>query len=65
MILAVDALCLLPGPLLAHVSPIHAVSALTAIIMTALAIIGLFDQPTERLFQTVGWITLALLALYS
>jgi hypothetical protein len=32
--------------------------------MTALAIIGLFDQPTGRLFQTVGWISLALLALY-
>jgi cation:H+ antiporter len=64
LILAVDDLCFLPGPLLAHVSPVHTVSALSALIMTALAIIGLFYRPTGRLFRTVGWISLALLTLY-
>jgi cation:H+ antiporter len=64
VILAVDDLAFLPGPLFAHVSPIHAVSALSAIVMTALAIIGLFYQPAGRLFRTIGWISLVLLTLY-
>jgi cation:H+ antiporter len=63
-VLAVDDLCFLPGPLLAHVSRVHAVSGLSAMIMTALAIIGIFYRPTGRLFRTVGWISIALLTLY-
>jgi cation:H+ antiporter len=64
VILAVDDLCFQPGPLLAHVSMVHAVSAFSAIIMTALASIGLFSRPAGRLFRTVSWISLALLTLY-
>jgi cation:H+ antiporter len=64
VILAVDDLCSPPGPLLAHVSPIHTVSALAAMIMTALVIIGFFYRPAGRLFRTVSWISLALLTRY-
>lgn len=57
-ILAVDDLFYLPGPLLADVSSIHLVSALSAMMMTGLAIAGLLYQPAGRLFGTVGWISL-------
>jgi cation:H+ antiporter len=64
LILVVDDVFYLKGPLLAHVSLLHAVTALSAIMMTGLAIVGLFYRPKERLFKTVGWTSLFLLMIY-
>lgn len=64
LILAVDDLFYLPGPLLAAVSPIHLVSALSALMMTGLAIAGLLYKPTGRLFGTVGWISLLMIWVF-
>ena len=63
-ILAVDDLLFLPGPLFAHVSALHAVSALSAIMMSGIAIVGLLYRPRGRLFQTVGWTSLFLFLVY-
>ena len=63
-ILAVDDLLYWPGPLLAHVSPTHAVSAMSAMMMTGVAIIGLFYRPRTRVFRTVGWGSLFLFSIY-
>jgi cation:H+ antiporter len=63
-ILAVDDLFYLPGPLLAAVSPIHLVSALSALVMTGLAIAGLLYKPAGRLFGTVGWISLLIIWVF-
>ena len=54
----------LPGPLLAHVSPLHAVSAVSAIMMTGVAIVGLLYRPKTRVFKTVGWSNLFLFFMY-
>ncbi len=62
--LAVDDLFYRPGPLLAHVSPVHAVTAGSAIIMTGLAMIGLFFRPRSRVLRAVGWVSLGLAAVY-
>jgi len=64
LIVAIDDLFYLKGPILSHVSPVHAISALSAIIMTGVATVGLFYRPTARLASTVGWISISLLALY-
>lgn len=64
LILAIDDLAYLDGPLLAAVSPVHAVSALTAVVMTGAAVIGLFYRPAGQLWRSVSWISLSLLALY-
>jgi cation:H+ antiporter len=64
LILAVDDLLFLKGPLLSHVSPAHAVSAVSAMIMNGIIIVGLLYRPATRLFRTVGWVSLALLTLY-
>jgi cation:H+ antiporter len=64
LILAVDDLLFLKGPLLSHVSPAHAVSAVSAMIMNGIVIVGLLYRPATRLFRTVGWVSLALLTLY-
>ena len=64
LIIAIDDIFYLPGPILAHVSPVHAVSAFSAVIMTGIAVIGLFYRPGGKLLRTVGWISVFLLALY-
>ncbi len=63
-ILAVDDLAYLPGPLLSGVSEAHAVSALSAMMMSGIAIVGLFYRPTKRVFRTVGWASLFLLTIF-
>jgi cation:H+ antiporter len=64
LILAVDDLLYFQGPLLSHVSSLHAVSAISATMMSGVAIVGLFYRPKARLFKTVGWTSLLLLSIY-
>ncbi len=63
-ILAVDDLAYLRGPLLAHAAPVHAVSALSAMVMSGVAIVGLVYRPKTRLFRSIGWTSLFLLSIY-
>ena len=63
-ILAVDDLFFLDGPLFAGVSPSHAISAFSAVIMTGVAIIGLLYRPKGRVLKTVGWASIFLFAIY-
>ncbi len=63
-ILALDDIAYTPGPLLAAVDPAHAVSALSAMVMSGIAIIGLFYRARGRVLRTVGWASLFLLAVY-
>ena len=62
--LAFDDLIFLKGPLLTHISPMHAVSALSAVIMSGIVIIGLVYRPNNLLFMKVGWISLSLFTFY-
>ncbi len=64
IILAFDDVIYLKGPLLTHISPLHAFSALSAVIMSGVVIIGLVYRPNARLFISVGWISLSLFTLY-
>ncbi len=63
-IIAVDDVFYRQGSLLNDVSPVHAVTAGSAIIMTGLAMIGLFFRPRSRVLRAVGWVSLGLLAVY-
>jgi len=49
LILAVDDALYFKGPLLSHVSDLHAVSAISATMMSGVAIVGLFYRPKARL----------------
>lgn len=64
LILAVNDLFYLNGPLLFKASPVHAISALSALVMAGLVIVGFLYRPNTRLFRTVGWISFGLLAIY-
>lgn len=63
-ILAIDDLFYTDGPLLANVSRVHGVSSFSAIIMTGIAIIGLFYKPRGRVLRTVGWTSIYLFCFY-
>jgi cation:H+ antiporter len=63
-ILAVDDAAFLRGPLLSHVSPMHAASAASAVVMTGLVVVALLYRPRARVFRTVGWASLGLLTAY-
>lgn len=63
-ILALDDAAFLKGPLLSHVSPMHAVSAASAVVMTGIVIVALLYRPRARLFRAVGWTSLGLFTVY-
>lgn len=64
LIVAVDDLFFLPGPILAYVDRLHAASAFSAVMMTGVAIIGLLYRPRGRVLKTVGWASLMLFCIY-
>jgi cation:H+ antiporter len=64
LILAIDDLFFLQGPLLAHVSISHAASAFSAMMMSGLAVVGLVLRPPSRVLRSVSWISVLLLAIY-
>ncbi|WP_455365915.1 sodium:calcium antiporter [Kaarinaea lacus] len=63
-ILAIDDLLYVNGPLLANISPTHAVSAFSAIMMTGVAIVGLFYRTQTRVLKMVGWASIFLFCVY-
>ncbi len=64
LILTVDDILYMPGPLLAHVSTTHAVSAISAIMMTGVAIVALLYRTKTRVLKTVGWASIFLFTIY-
>lgn len=64
LILAIDDVFYPAGPLFSHTSGLHAVSALSAVMMSGVVIVGLLYRPTGRVFRTVGWASLVLLSIY-
>ncbi len=64
LLVALDDVLYLEGPLLAHVSPLHSLSALSAIMMTGVAIIGLIYRPREQLLRIMSWASLMIFSIY-
>lgn len=64
VILAIDDLFYAGGPLLADVSQVHALSAVTAMVMTGTVVVGVFYRPAGPLWRNVSWISVFMLALY-
>lgn len=65
MILAVDDAFYVRGPLLADAAPVHAGTAVTALVMTGLVIIGLVMRPQGRTLRRLSWISVGLAAAYA
>jgi cation:H+ antiporter len=63
-IVAIDDFVYAPGPILAAVSPSHAVTAISAAIMSAAAVVGFSYRPEARLLRRSSWVGATLLAVY-
>ena len=63
-LIAVDDFVYTPGSIIAAASPTHAATALVAVIMSAIVIIGILNRPSFRILNTFGWTGLALIGLY-
>jgi cation:H+ antiporter len=63
-ILAVDDAFYVRGPLLADASAVHAGTAVTALVMTGLVIIGLVMRPQGRALRVLSWVSVGLVAAY-
>ncbi|MDI1268012.1 MAG: sodium:calcium antiporter [Polaromonas sp.] len=63
-ILAIDDLFYTRGPLLADAAPVHAGTAIAAVVMSGLVMIGLVMRPQGRVLRFVSWVSVGLLATY-
>jgi cation:H+ antiporter len=63
-ILAIDDIFYVRGPLLADASPVHAGTAVAAVVMSGLVMIGLVMRPQGRVLRVLNWISVGLLATY-
>jgi cation:H+ antiporter len=63
LVLAVDDIFFLKGPLLASASTANVVSAFSVVMMTGIIIAALCYRPKARLFGIIGWPSLALIAV--
>jgi cation:H+ antiporter len=64
LILSVDDTFYVRGPLLAEAAPVHAGTAVTALVMTGLVIIGLVMRPQGQTLRVVSWVSVGLVAAY-
>jgi len=65
LILAVDDVFYTRAPLLADAAPVHTGTAVTALLMTGLVIIGLVMRPQGRVLRVMSWVSVGLIAAYS
>jgi cation:H+ antiporter len=64
LILALDDIAFRQGGLLSSVSPVHAITAFAAVIMSGIFIVAMLFKPETRLRGTIGWVSLSLLVVY-
>lgn len=64
LILAIDDVFYTKAPLLAVAAPVHIGTAVTAMLMTGLVIIGLVMRPQGRVLRVLSWISVGLIAAY-
>ncbi|WP_418318796.1 sodium:calcium antiporter [Piscinibacter sakaiensis] len=65
LILAIDDLFYVRGPLLADASAAHGGTAVAAMLMSGLVIIGLVMRPQGRVLRVTSWISIGLVAAYA
>jgi len=64
LVLAIDDLFYVQGPLLSAVSATHAITAFAAVIMSGILIVAILYRPATRFHGTIGWVSLSLLVVY-
>ncbi len=63
LIIAFEDVAYVDGPILGAVSDQHLLTAIAAVTMTGIAIVGLCSRPHARVFRVMGWASLGLLTV--
>ena len=64
LILSVDDVFYRSGDLISSISSIHLISAISAMVMTGITVIGLFFRSSRQIFNRFGWPSIFLLIVY-
>lgn len=64
LILSVDDVFFRAGDLFSSISPIHLISAISAMVMTGITVIGLFFRSSRQILGRLGWPSIFLLIVY-
>ncbi|MEH6758665.1 MAG: sodium:calcium antiporter [Parasphingorhabdus sp.] len=64
LIIALDDIAYTDGSIYAAVSPVHAVSALAAVMMSGIFTVALLYRPGNRFFGMIGWVSIALITVF-
>jgi cation:H+ antiporter len=64
LILGLDDLVYRRGPLLEAGAPVNIISAISALTMSGIVIVGLIYRPRQRVLRTVGWVSVVLFVVY-
>ena len=65
LVLAIDDLFYLPGPIYAAVEPGHLVSVISAMAMTGAVIVALYLRPRNRILKLGGWVSFFLIGMFA
>jgi cation:H+ antiporter len=65
LVLAIDDLVFLDGPLLAHIDSVHASSAFSAVIMSAVVIAALQSRPRRKIYRLPSLPSVVLIGVYA
>lgn len=63
LIIAIEDLAYVQGPILAAAADSHVLTAVAALTMTGIAIVGLCSRPKARVFDAISWTSLGLLTV--
>lgn len=64
LILSIDDVFYRTGDLISSISPVHLISAISAMLMTGIAIIGLYFRSSRQILNRFGWPSVFLLIVY-
>jgi cation:H+ antiporter len=64
LVLSVDDVFYRSGDLISSISSIHLISAISAMVMTGITVIGLFFRSSRQIFNRFGWPSIFLLIVY-
>ena len=64
LVIALDDIAYTDGAIFAAVSPVHAVSALAAVMMSGIFTVALLYRPGNRFFGFIGWVSISLITIF-
>lgn len=65
VMLSIDDIAYLDGPLLSHIAPLHAVTVFATLIMGAMAVAALVGRPRKRVLGLMSWHSIVIVTVFA